>query len=345
MRVNIVHNDRRARCSLGSRWLPSTALVWIVMFLQCNWPPGFAQGLFDFVNYYYFAGKPLIDEPISVLDPATGDCIRPFGDDWHAEVLAAVPAKGLGLTRLWPTLEFAPPFGPGYLGHVFEVPGSQGGDIAEVYLRAFQGPDFDAAAVRGIAGPFTVPLVSAPGTPNEVFLPPGSLDMCIPEPSTMALVAVGIVALCFGRDFTARGATLGPVLRPGPSAVDLTQRVHVNRNTESPTSQFHGPRAVDPWSGWVAVSWHDCRNDASNESTQLFAAVSKDGFSTRPTSNVQINPAFSNSHQPSCDESTYINYGDYVGLAFHGRVLLPVWCSYAGTGDSCAEVHACRLPW
>jgi hypothetical protein len=199
MFIAIVGADRRAKGSLGGRLLATTGLVWVLILVQSNAPGTLAQGLFVFDNYVYDRGKPIIDEPIHVLDRATGACIRPFGDDWHAELLGSVPARGVSLTPLSPILEFAPPFGPGYLGKVLEVPGTVSGDIAEVYIRAFQGPDFDTAGVRAVAGPFTVQLVMPPGTPNYVSLPPGSLDMCIPEPGTIALLAAGMAALGLAR--------------------------------------------------------------------------------------------------------------------------------------------------
>jgi hypothetical protein len=107
MSIAFVGADRRVKGSLGPRWLLTAGLMPLLILLQSNSPCALAQGLFFFVNYEYFGGKPLFDEPIHVLDPATGACIRPFGDDWHAELLAAVPARGVGLTPLSPILEFA----------------------------------------------------------------------------------------------------------------------------------------------------------------------------------------------------------------------------------------------
>ncbi len=172
--------------------LPGLARAGVAL-LVCHPAPAFSQGSFAFSNAR-------VGEPIRVFDPVHGACILPLGDDWHADFLAGVPAKGLALAPVSPALDFYAGFGPGYLtGHIFYMPGTVGGDVAEVYVRAFRGPSFDAATARGIAGPFTVILVAPPGGPYELSLPPGSLDMCIPEPRTMALLMAGLAGLCIAR--------------------------------------------------------------------------------------------------------------------------------------------------
>jgi hypothetical protein len=107
-----------------------------------------------------------------------------------------------------PALDFYEPYGPGFLiGRTIAVPGGHSGDIADVYVRVFQGPNYDSALTKARAGPFPVRLVEAPGAPDTLYLPPGSLDMCIPEPKTAALLGLGIITLwlAIGQRMTATG--------------------------------------------------------------------------------------------------------------------------------------------
>ena len=123
-----------------------------------------------------------------------------------------------------------------------------------------------------------------------------------------------------------------------------SDRLRVNNDTTT-RSQFFPAIAVDQTSGLVAVSWYDCRNNALNEQTQFYAAVSTDGFTTAQPRNVQLTTTFSYSHQANCPCCTSINYGDYSGLAFYGGYFFPTWCSYANTTDSCGDGHTCRIAW
>ena len=121
-------------------------------------------------------------------------------------------------------------------------------------------------------------------------------------------------------------------------------RLKVNDDSTT-NSQFFPGIAVDQTTGLIAVSWYDCRNDSGNTNTQFFAAVSRDGFATRPA-NFQLTMTNSYSHQSACSLYSYIvNYGDYTGLAFNSGYFFPTWCSYANTTDSCGDVRTCKVAW
>jgi hypothetical protein len=133
------------------------------------------------------------DEPVIIADPGTGECIRPSGDAWPLELLAGPEGTPVAdFHPLVPLLNFESVFGPGYVpAQLFDVPGGVPGQREKVVVRVFLGPDFESSAVRGVAGPFTVTLDGPPGPPNLLFLPPRSLDFCVPEPSTLRLLGFG----------------------------------------------------------------------------------------------------------------------------------------------------------
>jgi len=96
-------------------------------------------------------------------------------------------------------------------------------------------------------------------------------------------------------------------------------------------SQFNPHIALDQASGYVAVGFHDARNDLgaggsgdtdgiANDDAQYFATVSKDGGATWAT-NVKVSAGTSN----GADSHNGIEYGDYTGLGFAGGVIHPAW--------------------
>jgi hypothetical protein len=95
---------------------------------------------------------------------------------------------------------------------------------------------------------------------------------------------------------------------------------------------------VDQTSGKVAVSWYDCRADATNNvKTQFYAAVSSDGGATfsnnfllnpvqSDTSLIDIDSCFPNSDWPAGND-----YYDYTGLAFYGGYFYSGWADNSNT--------------
>jgi len=104
-------------------------------------------------------------------------------------------------------------------------------------------------------------------------------------------------------------------------------------------SQFDPRIAVDPKTGYVAVSWYDTRNDkgdrtgadtdgtAQNE-TQFFATVSFDGGSSFIAPDLLASDR-SGKNNPSSNAAGFADsnndYGDYSGLDFYNNTFYPAW--------------------
>jgi hypothetical protein len=118
--------------------------------------------------------------------------------------------------------------------------------------------------------------------------------------------------------------------------------VRVNDDTGT-NSQFFPRIAVDQTTGYIGVSWYDCRNDRGtggpgdrdgipNDDAQFWATVSTDGgLSFAP--NVQVSAGTSSANAAW----TGINqdYGDHTGLDFYGGKFYPAWADNSNsTGDN-----------
>ena len=96
-------------------------------------------------------------------------------------------------------------------------------------------------------------------------------------------------------------------------------------------SQFNPHISLDPTSGYIAIGFHDARNDLGlggagdtdglvNTDAQYWVTVSKDaGANWAP--NVQVSAGTSN----AADAHNGIDYGDYTGLSFMAGVIHPAW--------------------
>jgi hypothetical protein len=103
-------------------------------------------------------------------------------------------------------------------------------------------------------------------------------------------------------------------------------------NDDSGTnSQFNPHIAIDQATGYIAVGFHDARNDDGlggagdtdglvNTDAQYWVTVSEDAGATW-AANVEVSAGTSNAK----DAHNGIDYGDYTGLAFGGGVIHPAW--------------------
>lgn len=98
-------------------------------------------------------------------------------------------------------------------------------------------------------------------------------------------------------------------------------------------SQFLPRISLDQTTGYIAVSFYDCRDSANNTTTEFWAAVSTNGgVSFLP--NVKVSTGVS-SALVSVIEANSFDYGDYTGLTFYGGVLYPCWADNSdSTGDN-----------
>lgn len=125
-----------------------------------------------------------------------------------------------------------------------------------------------------------------------------------------------------------------------------SNEIRVNDDTTT-NSQFLPRIAVDQTTGFVAVSFHDARNDdglggagdtngIANDDAQYFLAVSLNGGQTF-LPNVQVSAGTSDNvgNDPPAPGLRDIDYGDYSGLAFESGVVHPAWADNSNsTGDN-----------
>jgi len=108
-----------------------------------------------------------------------------------------------------------------------------------------------------------------------------------------------------------------------------TTAVKVNTDTGT-NSQFMQSIAVDQATGYVGLSWYDCRNDlgtggsgdtngVANDDAQIWGAFSRNGSTF--TANRQLSAGTSN----SADAGSVLDYGDYTHAAFQSHLFEPVW--------------------
>lgn len=106
-------------------------------------------------------------------------------------------------------------------------------------------------------------------------------------------------------------------------------------------AQFMPRIAIDPTTGNIAISWHDCRNDLGtggagdrdgkrNNDAQFYATSSSDGGLTF-SANVKVSAGTSS----AIVAQNGIDYGDYTGLAFYNGNFFPIWADNSNsTGNN-----------
>jgi hypothetical protein len=118
----------------------------------------------------------------------------------------------------------------------------------------------------------------------------------------------------------------------------------VRTNDDTGTNSQFLPRiALDQTTGYLAVSWYDCRNDLGtggagdtdglpDDETQFWATVSIDGgLSFVP--DVQISAGTSSANAAWTGSNQ--DYGDYTGLDFYGGKFYTAWADNSNsTGDN-----------
>lgn len=95
-------------------------------------------------------------------------------------------------------------------------------------------------------------------------------------------------------------------------------------------SQFLPKIASDPTTGNVGVCWHDARNSAANTAMEMFCATATTaGAAPTFSANVQLSDGASTS------TGAGVEFGDYMGLAFKGGSVFPVWADTSNsTGNN-----------
>jgi hypothetical protein len=100
----------------------------------------------------------------------------------------------------------------------------------------------------------------------------------------------------------------------------------VQANDDGSGNSHFLPRiAVDPPTGWVAVSWYDARNAANNDGAEVFATVSVDPHGLTFLSNVEVAGGPSRPVAINEFDDYYSTFGSNMGLAFYGGTFYPIW--------------------
>jgi hypothetical protein len=111
--------------------------------------------------------------------------------------------------------------------------------------------------------------------------------------------------------------------------------VQVNEDPGS-RSQFLPAISLDQTTGNVAVTWHDARNDAGNNNSEFWGAVSDTG-GVSFSSNFKISAGVSNDDVAASG----VDYGDYHSNTFHAGRLYPIWADNSNsTGDNPAGANS-----
>src|ERR1044071_676277 len=98
-------------------------------------------------------------------------------------------------------------------------------------------------------------------------------------------------------------------------------------------SQFLPRIALDQTTGYSAVCFYDCRNSASNNTAEFWAALSTDGAASF-LPNVKVSEGVSSALATGLLGNKF-DYGDYSGLTFFGGVFYPCWSDNSNsTGDN-----------
>jgi PKD domain len=106
-------------------------------------------------------------------------------------------------------------------------------------------------------------------------------------------------------------------------------RVPVNDDATT-RAQILPSVSLDQTSGALGVAWHDARNDAGNNDTQLFVAFSDNGGASF-LPNVLVSDGTSDEDLAGSG----VDYGDYRLSSYHDGLFYPVWSDNSNsTGDN-----------
>lgn len=256
------------------------------------------------------------------------------------QVARGASVTGLGAVGAFSAAEVAATAGDygdivvGPAGKVFTVYQDPNGGIGPDTIFGNLDPDGTGAGGFG-------PQVSA--TTTQV----GSFSPIPAQPQRDIDAEAGLAWDCSGGPFNGR-LYLVYTDRPSTSSDDTdiyvrfsanngtnwSDRVRVNDDAiGNGKSQFLPRIAIDQTSGYIAVSFYDCRNSPGNNTTELWATISTDGGATF-LPNVKVSAGVSSALVTAISD-TMFDYGDYSGLSFYGGTFYPCWADNSNsTGDN-----------
>lgn len=293
-----------------------------------------------------------VDQPTVVTGPGTTPGSVTVWVAFHDDS-AKVAIRGATVTGLGTFGAFSP---------AEEAPGSAGGDYSDLAIGPAgqvivawqkpgdgQGPGaLDTALDPDGAGPASFHAGVAFSSTNV-----GGLDYITPQSSRTIDAEVALawdrtgglynnrIYLVYTDELPNEGNNTETFLRHSDDAGSTwSNPVRVN-DDPGLASQFLPRIVVDQTSGTIAVTWHDCRNDAgtggpgdtnskANDDAEFYGAISTDGgLSFLP--NFQISDGASN----AVAAHARWDYGDYSGLDFYGGAIYPAWADNSNsTGDN-----------
>lgn len=153
----------------------------------------YGQGSFAFNNRV----PPGIDAKIMLQGETTSSVA---GDAYSWQLLGGAAGTTLAAAQSLATGTFRTGNAAGYVNPpagAITVPGVAGGKDASIWLSVFSGATATGSPLSTF-GPFTVTLQEPPNTPGN--LPLGTTPLVVvPEPTTLALAALGLGSLLFIR--------------------------------------------------------------------------------------------------------------------------------------------------
>ncbi len=285
------------------------------------------------------------DQPTLVTGPSStpgrGSVWISYTDKNNNQVIQGAPVTGFGAVGTFTTAVTVPGGANGDFGDIAVGPAGQ---VAIVYQdnTTTEGPDtihmnFNPTGVGGTFGAQTSPTVTQVGA--FVTIPAQPLRQIDAEAGLAWDRSGGpfqgrLYLMYTDRANTSSLDTDIYLRYSDNSGTNWSARVRVNDDpVGNGKSQFLPRIAVDQTSGYIAVSFYDCRNSVSNNTTEFWAAVSTNGGQSF-LPNVKVSAGVS-SPLNSAVQGTQFDYGDYSGLTFFGGVLYPCWADNSNsTGDN-----------
>jgi BNR/Asp-box repeat len=129
------------------------------------------------------------------------------------------------------------------------------------------------------------------------------------------------------------------VIRSNDAGATWSAPVRVN-NDATTHSQFNPKIALDQTTGFLAVTWYDCRNDNGQGGTDDTNGIANDdaemAIAFSPNGGVSFGRNIPLSRAASNDNDAHngIDYGDYEGLAYVGGYIYPAWADNSNTVGS-----------
>ncbi len=273
--------------------------------------------------------------------PGQGSVWISYTDRTNNQVVQGAAVTGLGSVGTFSTAQAVPGGANGDFGDVVVGPAGQ---VMVVYQdnTTTEGPDtihmnLNPTGVGGTFGPQSSPTVTQVG--GFVSIPA--------QPQRSIDAEAGLAWDRSGGPFQGRVYLMYTDLtntssfdtdiylrHSDDSGTNWSAPVRVNDDpVGNGKSQFLPRIALDQTSGYIAVSFYDCRNSVSNNTIEFWAAVSTNGgVSFLP--NVKVSAGVSSALAVESLNNGF-DYGDYSGLTFFGGVFYPCWADNSNsTGDN-----------